>query len=70
MARKKRDRVPPYFFYTCPGCEKQGPVMFLPESLPMDWTCSCGMGAHLVQGSESIVLTFDHPDWVKAENVA
>ena len=67
MARGKKDRLPPYMFYTCPGCDKKGSVMFMLESLPYDFTCECGMGAHLRYEDNTVYLTFDHPDWVKAD---
>jgi hypothetical protein len=68
MAKRKGDRLPPYMFYTCPGCDKKGSVMFMLESLPYDWNCSsCGMPSHLRRGGDTIMLTFDHPDWVQAD---
>jgi transcription initiation factor IIE alpha subunit len=65
MARTKTsERLPPYIFYTCPGCDKRGSVMFMLESLPYDFTCSeCGMPTHLYRKDDLIILTFDHPDW-------
>jgi hypothetical protein len=65
MARTRTsERLPPYIFYVCPGCEKRGSVMFLLESLPYDFACSsCGMPSHLYRKDDTIILTFDHPDW-------
>jgi len=66
--RKQNNRMPPYFFFTCPGCDKKGSVMFTLDSLPYDWNCSsCGMPAHLRRKDGIVTLTFDHPDWVKAD---
>jgi hypothetical protein len=69
MARTRTsERLPPYIFYVCPGCEKRGSVMFLPESLPLDWNCSsCGMPSHLYRKDGEIILTFDHPDWAAVD---
>lgn len=71
MAKRKRDdRIPPYMFYTCPGCDKRGSVMFMLESLPYDFTCTaCGMPSHLRREGDSIILTFDHPDWMRVPAV-
>ena len=69
MAKRKQDnRLPPYMFYTCPGCNQQGAVMFILDSLPYDFACTgCGMPSHLRREGDTITLTFDHPDWVQVD---
>jgi hypothetical protein len=68
--RRRGDRLPPYMFYTCPGCNKQGAAMFTLDSLPLDWDCSsCGMPSHLWRDGERVILSFDHPDWVQVDTL-
>jgi hypothetical protein len=59
--RTKREEIPIFMPYTCPGCEKRGSVGFTLNSLPFDFTCSaCGMPSHLRKEDErTVTLTFD-----------
>jgi hypothetical protein len=59
--RTKREDMPIFMPYTCPGCEKRGSVGFTLNSLPFHFTCSaCGMPSHLEKRDErTITLTFD-----------